>query len=310
MRVVLAGGSGALGRRLAAEFAGRGDEVVILTRRQRDTLLYRQVIWDGSTVSDWQRELDGSVLINLAGELVDRRPTRRNIELLTESRVAPTRALAQAARGAPPAVWLQLSTLAIYGDAGDVVLDESAAPAEGPPQMAGVAKAWEAAAAGASAERQVVLRTGIVLDRDTPAFDRLVGLVRWGLGGRVGSGTQWVSWLHIDDFLRIVVRAATDSTISGVVHVTSPNPVQNRHMMAAFRHALHRPPSPPTPTPLVRLGAVALRTDPALALTGRRCIPAHLVAKGHDFSHPDIEEAIRHLLGSAWRSGGAQPPRT
>ena len=110
MRVVLAGGSGALGRRLAAEFAGRGDEVVILTRRQRDTLLYRQVFWDGSTVSDWQRELDGSVLINLAGELVDRRPTRRNIELLTESRVAPTRALAQAARVAPPAVWLQLST--------------------------------------------------------------------------------------------------------------------------------------------------------------------------------------------------------
>ena len=165
--------------------------------------------------------------------------------------------------------------------------------------MAGVATAWEAAAAGAAAERQVVLRTGIVLDRDAPAFDRLAGLVRWGLGGRVGSGTQWVSWLHITDFLGIVVRAATDPTISGVVHVTSPNPVQNRHMMAAFRHALHRPPNPPTPSPLVRLGAVALRTDPALALTGRRCIPARLTAMGYDFAHSDIEEAIRHLLGGA-----------
>lgn len=90
--MILAGGSGALGRRLARRFAGRGDEVVVLTRRRHAELPYRQVIWDGTSVGDWQRELDGAVLVNLAGELVDRRPTQRNIALLTESRVRPTRA--------------------------------------------------------------------------------------------------------------------------------------------------------------------------------------------------------------------------
>jgi uncharacterized protein (TIGR01777 family) len=308
MKIVLAGGSGALGRRLAQQFAGLGAEIVILTRRPRAELPYRQVLWDGSTVGEWQREIDGAVLINLAGELVDRRPTRRNVALLTESRVAPTHALAVAAEVTPPAVLIQLSTLAIYGDAGDVVLDESASPADGPPQMAGVAKAWEATAADVAAGRKVVLRTGIVLDRDTPAFDRLAGLVRWGLGGRVGSGEQWVSWLHIDDFLSIVVRAATDPSVEGLLHATSPNPVRNREMMRAFRRVLHRPPSPPTPRALVRLGALVLRTDPALALTGRRCVPSRLTELGFDFAHPEIEEALRQILGSA--DGPSTTPMT
>ena len=102
-------------------------------------------------------------------------------------------------------VWVQASTLAIYGDAGDTLLDESAPPADGPPQMAGVARAWEAAVDGANTDRLVVLRTGIVLDNDTPALDRLRWLARWGLGGRVGPGTQWISWVHIDDWLAISV---------------------------------------------------------------------------------------------------------
>ncbi len=191
-----------------------------------------------------------------------------------------------------------MSTLAIYGDGGEAVLDESAAPADGPPQMAGVARAWEAAASGARADRQVVLRTAVVLDRGTPALDRLTGLVRCGLGGRVGSGRQWVSWLHVADLLAVVRRSLDDATLSGVVHATSPHPVRNAELMAALRHALRRPLAPPTPAPVVRLGAAVLRTDPALALTGRRCVPTRLLDAGFTFAHPRLGPALENLFES------------
>lgn len=298
MKVVIAGGSGALGRRLCEDLEAGGHQVVVLTRRSRPGP-FRQVEWDGSNVGPWASELEGSAVVNLAGELVDRRPTAANVDLLTRSRVEPTRALVEASAtlSEPVPVWVQSSTLAIYGDAGEQVLDESAPPADGPPQMAGVAKAWEAAADGANTERLVTLRTGIVLDNDTPALDRLWSLARWGLGGRVGRGTQWVSWIHIDDWLAIV-RELLDppgAALSGVVHATGPNPVRNVDLMAALRRSVGRPAAPPTPKALVHLGAMVLRTDPALALTGRRAVPARLLAAGFGFHHPDLDEALADL---------------
>jgi uncharacterized protein len=294
----LAGGSGSLGRRLASAATGRGDDVVVLTRTLREDVPYRQVLWDGRTVGDWGNELNDAVLINLAGELVDRRPTASNIALLTRSRVEPTRALAAAARqvDSPPRVWLQLSTTAIYGDAGDVVLDEDSPVGTYPPQMCAVATAWEAAAAGVRCGRQVILRTSVVLDRNTPALDRLATIARFGLGGRIGDGRQWVSWLHIDDFLAIAHRTITDATLAGVVHATSPEPVRNADLMRELRAAVHRPPALPTPAWLVGVGAVALRTDPALALTGRRARPAKLQAIGYRFEYPNLGEALRNLI--------------
>jgi uncharacterized protein (TIGR01777 family) len=258
------------------------------------------VLWDGATVGSWAAELAGAAVVNLAGELVDRRPTAANVELLTRSRVQPTHALARAVAGLdePPTVWVQASTLAIYGDGGDAVLDESAPAADGPAQMAGVARAWEQAAVEQPAGRQVVLRMGVVLDRDTPALDRLARLTRWGLGGRVGSGRQWVSWLHIADLLAIVRRSLDDVTMVGVVHATSPRPVRNAELMAALRQVLRRPPVPPTPASLVRLGAMLLRTDPALALTGRRCIPSRLLDAGFTFAYPRLVPALQDLLAN------------
>jgi uncharacterized protein len=197
-----------------------------------------------------------------------------------------------------PVVWLQMSTLAIYGDGGEDMIDETHPVADGPPQMAGVARPWEAAADGVRAGRQVVLRTAVVLDPGTPALDRLTGLVRWGLGGRVGSGRQWVSWLHIDDLLAIVRRGLDDSGLSGVVHATSPNPVRNRELMATLRALMHRPPAPPTPAALARLGAWVLRTDPELALIGRRCVPERLTAAGYTFTHPHLRSALAACLSS------------
>jgi uncharacterized protein (TIGR01777 family) len=298
VKVVLAGGSGALGRRLGEDLEAAGHEVVVLTRRPRSSP-FRQVQWDGRTVGPWVDELAGSAVVNLAGELVDRRPTAANIDLLTTSRVEPTRALVEASTtlSEPVPVWVQASTLAIYGDAGDQVLDESAPPADGPPQMAGVAKAWEAAVSGANADRMAILRTGIVLDNDTPALDRLRSLARWGLGGRVGPGTQWISWIHVEDWLAIVRQLLTAGTtdLSGILHATGPHPVRNAELMAALRRSVRRPAAPPTPAPLVRLGAMVLRTDPALALTGRRASPARLLETGFEFRHPDLDEALADL---------------
>lgn len=297
MKLVIAGGTGSLGRRVAQHFADEGAEVVVLTRTRRDDVPHRQAVWDGRTVGDWADELDGAVLLNLAGELVDRRPTARNIEVLRRSRVEPTATLAAASEaGAVPAIWLQMSTLAIYGDAGQDIVDESHRPAAGPPQMAGVATAWEAAAEVAKADRLAVLRTGIVLDRGTPAFDRLTTLTRFGLGGRISTGEQWISWLHINDFLRVLAFIIERDHLEGAIHVTAPNPVQNRDMMRELRSALHRPWSPPTPRALVHLGAVLICTDPALALTGRRCVPRRLLDAGFAFESPTFAEALADLM--------------
>lgn len=311
MKVVIAGGTGTLGRRIADDMAQRALEVVILTRSARSDIAHRQVEWDGRTVGAWVAELEGGVLINLAGELVDRRPTRRNIDLLRRSRVEPTRALAQAAEAlvTPLSLWVQMSTLAIYGDAGQAVIEEGHPIAVGPPQMAGVARPWEEAASTARADRQVVLRTGIVLDRGAPAFERLTHLTELGLGGRISGGDQWVSWIHIHDFLAALRFVCEEPSIDGVVHVTSPNPIQNRDMMRELRSTLRRPWSPPTPRPLVHVGALLMRTDPALALTGRRCVPRRLVDEGLTFEHPTFAGALADLQARGVRPSARPPAR-
>lgn len=297
-RVIIAGGSGSLGLKLAANFTALGHEVFILTRSVRDQVRFKQLVWDGETVdSAWGNLLKGSVLINLSGELVDKRPTAANIALLKSSRVRPTRALVEAAHtfGAP-ALWLQMSTLAIYGDAGEPELDESSPLADGPEQMAGVARGWEASLPNIDGCRTVFLRTGIVLDSGTPALNRLVTMTKMFLGGSVASGRQWVSWVHIADFIAAINFIVDNDEISGPVHITSPNPVRNTQLMAALRKVLKMPWSPPTPELVVRLGArFIFRTDPLLALTGRRALPRKLTKAGFKFSQPEITNALSDL---------------
>jgi NAD dependent epimerase/dehydratase family enzyme len=158
--------------------------------------------------------------------------------------------------------------------------------------MAGVARAWEQAAAGYSAGRWCCV-PGWFWTVTPRRWTRLTGLTRWGLGGRVGSGRQWVSWLHVADLLAIVRRCIDDAAMVGVVHATSPYPVRNAELMAALRQVLRRRAVPATPAPLVRLGALLLRTDPALALTGRRCVPSRLLDAGFVFAYPRLVPALQ-----------------
>ena len=303
-RIVIPGGTGYLGRALAARLVGRGDDVVVLTRGEGPTTDgWRTVRWDAATLGAWVEELEGAdAIVHLNGRRVDTRATRRNVDELISSRVEPVRTVGEAvaACSSPPSVWIQSSSLAIFGDCGDEVLDESSTPRGiGPREMVTVCLAWEGAFqhSARSVERTVLLRMGIGFGGPgDPATEKLARLVRAGLGGRVGSGRQWVSWIGLDDIIEVLVRAIDDPSVDGLYHVSSPNPVTNDEMMSTFRRLLERPRGLPAPALLARIGAPVLGSSASLALTGRRCIPTRLAGEGFEFQMADFESAARLAL--------------
>ena len=306
-RIILPGGSGFLGTNLRDRLVARGDSVVVLTRGAPSSGPgWESVQWDGATTGDWVASIDGAdAIVHLSGKRVDCLPTRRNLAELISSRVNPVRAVGKAWAEAtnPPPVWVQLSTLALYGDAGETLIDEETVPfSEGPPQMVQVCTEWESAFASVSqaVPRPVVLRAGIGIGgTGDPATDRLVWLCRMGLGGTVGSGKQWVSWVSLDDFVAIMVRAIDDDSMQGVYHVTSPNPIRNEEMMATYRRLVGRRFGLPSPGFVTQIGARLLGSDPALALTGRRAVPTRLLAEGYQFITPNFEDAARQAVASS-----------
>lgn len=303
-RIVIPGGSGFLGRALAARLLERGNEVVILTRGPSEAAEgIRSVHWDANTLGDWAKELDGAAaVVHLNGRRVDTRATRKNIDDLISSRVEPVRVVGEAARKCknPPPVWIQSSSLAIFGEGGDTIIDEDSTPSGiGPREMVTVCLAWETAFRQATRDigRAVLLRMGIGLGGDgDPATAKLGMVVRLGLGGKVGSGRQWVSWVDLEDLLAVMVRAIDDPTMSGTYHVTSPNPITNAEMMATYRRLLHRRFGIPAPAVVAKFGAPILGSSASLALTGRRCVPTRLLTAGFEFLAPDFEPVARRAL--------------
>ena len=306
-RIVLPGGSGFLGRHLRDRLVSRGDSVAVLTRGAPDSgPCWEAVHWDGSTLGDWVDVLDGAdAIVHLSGKRVDCRPTKRNLAELISSRVAPVLTVGRAWEEAthPPPVWVQLSSLARYGDAGETLIEESTEPfADGPPQMVRVCREWEAAYATATDQvpRTVLLRGGIGIGGSgDPATDRLIWLVRAGLGGKVGTGRQWVSWVSLDDFMAVLLRAIDDEAMSGVYHVTSPAPIRNEEMMATYRRLVGRRFGLSSPRLITEIGARILGSDPALALTGRRAVPTRLLEEGYEFVIPDFESAAEKAVAGA-----------
>jgi uncharacterized protein (TIGR01777 family) len=296
--VVIAGGSGFIGRALAGELANRGYEVVILTRSPAGD---NEVQWDGRTIDEWVRQLDGTgAIVNLAGKNVNCRYTRKNLAEIDESRENSVRVIGQAISrcSRPPKVWVQASTTAIYGDAGDRWCDECTPPGEGIP--VDTATRWERAfdATPSPQTRRVILRMSFVLGRTGGVLKMLAMLTRCFLGGSVGGGRQYISWIHIDDLMRMFVRAIEDESIAGVFVATGPTPVTNAQFMRSLRRALHRPWSPPTPAWAVHVGSFFLRTEPVLALTGRRVMPKRWLDGGFRFRFPKLDVALQDLLSS------------
>jgi uncharacterized protein (TIGR01777 family) len=298
-KVVLAGGRGFLGASLARQMVVCGREVVVLTRTPQPGGIAREVAWDGKTPGSWVAELEGAeALVNLTGRSVNCRPTPENRKVILDSRVDSVRVLGEAVArcSRPPAVWVQSGSLALYGDPGDRICAETAPMADD--FSAQVCRQWEDAMAAVSAPRtrKVVLRIGLVLGPGGGALGPLVKLVRWGLGGTVGSGRQYLSWLHTDDMNELFWRAITDAGCVGAYNACSPHPVTNAVFMRELRAALGRPWSPPAPEWAVRLGArFILGTDADLALTGRRCLPARLAEEGFAFRFPELKTALADL---------------
>lgn len=300
-RIILAGGSGFLGRSLAEHLTRRGREVFVLTRAPKGKRgAVREVAWDGRTVGDWARLLEGAeAVFNLVGRSVNCRYTRANRREIVESRVHSVGALGEAILGCaqPPRVLVQAASAAIYGDAGARICDESAPAGSG--FSAETCVRWEAAfdALDPPNTRKVLLRIGFVLGRGGGALGTLVKLTRAYLGGTVGGGRQYVSWLHAEDMNRIFLWAVErGGAANGTFNATGPAPVRNAEFMEALRRALRRPWSPPVPVRAVRLGAALMRTEAELALTGRRCLPERLIEDNFKFLYTSLDEALRDLF--------------
>ena len=278
--------------------------------RDGDTVLpgATTLVWNARDLGPWVREIDGAdAIVHLSGRRVDVRPTRRAVDDLIRSRVQPVRVVGQAlARCRDPApVWIQAGSLAVFGDTGDELIDESSTGSgTGPREMVGVCLAWESAFARATegVRRPVLLRFGIGFGgRGDPATEKLARLARVGLGGRAGTGRQWVSWVSLHDQVSAVVRAIDDATMRGTYHVTSPNPVRNAELMAAFRRAVGRRFGLACPAPLVHIGSPLVGSGAASVLTGRRCVPTRLIDEGFAFAHPDLDPVVAAAVAAALR---------
>lgn len=303
-RIVIAGGSGFLGLSLAEAFADAGAKVTILSRSMpKGTGACTHAVWDGRTLGTWATVLDGSdAVVNLTGRTVNCIKTPDHCDEILRSRVESTRVLGAAMRAVrwPPPVWVQMSTAHLYGDPPSTVCTEESAAGYGLAPT--VARAWEEAYEESKlpSQRGVVMRTSFVVGRDrgagAGALETLGLIARLGLGGKVGSGTQGMSWIHEDDLNAIFVQAIVDDRMSGAYIVSSPNPCSQADFMRTLRKVLGIPIGLPAPAWMVRIGApLFLRTDPDLALYGRYVIPKRLLDEGFEFRYAELEAALKVL---------------
>jgi uncharacterized protein (TIGR01777 family) len=298
-RIVIAGGSGFLGQSLSEELLAKGYEVIILTRSPGDSgSRGQQAQWDGKTLGEWQSCLEGAAaVVNLTGKSVNCRYTPENRREIIDSRVDSVKVMGEAIRqcASPPRALVQASSLAIYGDTGERWCDETSPPGTGFPAQ--VCLFWEGAfrESPTPKTRRVILRIGFVLGRKGGALKTLAGLTNWGLGGTAGNGRQYISWIHQRDMNRMFLAAIERDDLEGVFNATGPNPVTNAEFMRQLRRALRRPWSPPAPAWAVHIGAWLMRTEPSLALTGRRCMPRRFAESGFVFDFADLANALRDL---------------
>ena len=306
-KLVLPGGSGFLGRIIADWFSRRGWDVVVLSRR--GTISDREVRfvhWDGATLGDWTSELDGAAaVVNLAGRSVNCRYTKRNRERMMLSRVDSTRILGEAIGRCdrPPRVWLNSSTATIYKHSLDRPMDEATGEIGATPEAKDafsveIAQAWEDAMnrAVTPQTRKVALRTAMVFGTDADSvFGVLRGLTRRRLGGRMGSGRQYVSWIHERDFRRAVEWLIDRDDIAGPVNLAAPHPVTNAEMMRAFRVLCGVRIGLPATRWMLEIGAFFLRTETELILKSRRVIPSRLLDSGFRFEYEHLELALAEI---------------
>ena len=304
-KIVLAGGTGFIGQVLIDHWKDHPVDIVVLSRKPYPSHgRVRYIVWTGETPGPWVSELDGGdVLINLAGKSVDCRYTKRNKRLILESRTRSTTVLGDAIRQCahPPRLWINLASATLYRHSLDRTMDEQTGESESAQPSyrfsEQVCLAWEQALwdANVPQTRKVALRTSLVLGNEGGVFPVVRRLVRAGLGGRQGSGHQFVSWIHASDFARIIDFLIANDSLSGPVNATAPNPIRNHKFMALLRQKLHALVGLPATAWMLGIGAVMLQTEPELVLKSRNVVPQKLLEAGFQFAFPTAEQAVSEL---------------
>lgn len=296
MNILVTGSTGLIGSALVSFLRAGGHQVVRLARAPLRTE-EKVVLWDPEAGRLDPSELEGlEAVVHLAGESIAGRWTPEKKARIRNSRVRGTQLLAEtlARLERPPAVLVSASAIGYYGDRGDEILREESPPGRG--FLADVAQAWEAATEAAAQKglRVVILRFGIVLSPRGGALAQMLLPFRLGLGGPIGSGQQYWSWIALDDVVRAIHHALLSETLRGPVNVVSPDPVRNREFARTLGRVLGRPAFLPMPEMAVRLLFGQMGEE--LLLSSQRVEPLRLLASGFVFQYPDVEGALRHLL--------------
>ncbi|MES2108522.1 MAG: TIGR01777 family oxidoreductase [Bacteroidota bacterium] len=300
-KIVLAGGNGYLGIVLAKYYKDKAEEIIILSRHEKQTEgNVRTIVWDGKTRGKWTAELvNADMVINLCGKNVNCRYTEKNKAEIFASRLVPTELLGEVIRDLyePPKLWINLSSATIYRHAEDRPQDEETGEI-GTGFSVDVVNAWETAfnKYETPKTRKVALRMGIVLGRSDSVFPRLLNLVKLGFGGKQGNGGQYVSWVHETDAAHSTEWLMDHSELSGVFNCVAPNPVKNNDLMRIIRKIYGMPIGLPAPKWLLEIGSVVIGTETELILKSRWVLPKRLLDSGFKFEYPDIERAVKNIL--------------
>ncbi len=293
-KIIIAGGSGFIGTKLAAVAAQRNYEPAVISRDigRAGSFPYRIIGWERESL---EKELSGAfAVVNLAGVPIDGRWTAGYKEKILKSRTESTSKLVSAINSAanPPEVMFNISAVGYYGIAGDGDVDEAHGP--GNDFLSSVCSAWEAEAVNVRRETRLVIgRTGIVLDSGGGALKKLLTTFRSYVGGSVGSGKQWMSWIHSDDLTSMILWVLENPVVSGPINCTAPNPVR----MEEFARTLGRVMNKPSFFRVPAFAVKALMGEAAtIVLDGSRVIPAAALQLGYNFRYEHLEEALRDLL--------------
>ena len=297
---LIAGGTGFIGRHLTAYLRSRGDRVRVLTRGPDNGP--DEIHWNGESLGAWTEALEGAdALINLCGKSVNCRYTPANRAAIFASRLDPTRILAIALANTvrPPALWLNASSATIYRHAEDRDMDETTGEI-GRGFSVQVCQQWEQVffAPELPGIRRVALRSAMTFGPGKGGvFAAFQGLVNAGLGGTMGSGRQFVSWIHLEDFCRAVDWITDHPELDGAINLAAPDPLPNRNFLAILRRGNRQRIGLPAAPWMLATGAWLLRTETELLLKSRRVIPKRLMESGFQFKYPTWPEAVAQLVG-------------
>ena len=300
MKLIVTGASGFIGTALCRHLLQQGHVLVLFTRgspRDSASGVRRWLHWTPGTLRDWAAELDGADgVINLAGEpIADKNWSAAQRRRLEKSRVDSTHVLVQACAKAiqKPKFLINASAVGYYGPHGDEIITEEAPP--GTDFLSLLCRNWEGEAIKAEelGLRVVRLRTGIVLGTGGGALSKIVPQFKWFVGGPLGSGKQWMSWIHLEDQVRLIIHIVNDPQACGPINATAPNPVQNKQFSRVLGGVLHRPSWLPTPSFMLRIGFGDMAD---ILLTGQRVVPAAAQKLGFEFRYSELRQALEACM--------------